>query len=370
MRVGTRRSPAVTKATTTTTIRTTERRRWSLLPLAALWVASCAKPVSPAVAPTPAPIAAQHRGPLTDYVSAAGLRWLVLVKPEAVLADPVLGAAVRELVSERRLEAFEEASGVDLRRTKSALVAGFAYSTLYAVELPSGAAETARERFGERLLNGAVTTRPRPGIVRTTGVIGQTPETLLTLDDRVLAVSVGDPAPAKIADAYARMRLKQSPTALRGAALASLPDLYGTNAAVLLAPGPFADEWQRAASGLLQSTVAIGLAVRPIAHGKVATTICLSGAWQDSADDAANRLAAAWTTFARSSAGRLFSLNEVTSVESTPELLTLHVELELDGIVRGLKASVLRDLSQILDLRRNSQSGVTSDPAQETRPNR
>lgn len=294
----------------------------------------------------------------------------MLVKPEAVLADPALGAAVRELVSERRLDAFGEASGVDLRGTKSALVAGFAYSTVYSVELADGAAETARERFGERLLNGAVTTRLRPGIVRTTGVIGQTPETLITIDDRVLAVSVGDPAPAKIADAYARRRLKQSPTALRGAALASLPDLYASNAAVLLAPGPFSDEWQRAASGLLQSTVAIGLAVRPIADGKVATTICLSGAWQDSADDAAQRLAAAWTTFARSSAGRLFSLNEVTNVESTPELLTLHVELDLDGIVRGLKASVLRDLSQILDLRGNSQSGKTDSAPTESVPTR
>jgi len=46
----------------------------------------------------------------------------------------------------------------------------------------------------------------------------------------------------------------------------------------------------------------------------------------------------------------LFELPEASRVESTPELLTLHVELELSAIVRGLRASVLRDLSDILRL--------------------
>lgn len=357
----------MTKATTTTTtIRTTERLR-ALLPAFLIWAAACAEPAHAPPVIVARPAAALHRGPLTDYVSAAGLRWLLLVKPQEVLADPELGAAIRELSSDRRFDAFAESSGVDLRNTPHAAIAGFAYSTLYLAEMPSGVAELARQRFGERLLSGAVTSSPHPGVVRTTGVIGQTPETLLTLDDRVLAVAVGDSAQAKIAEAYARSRLKHSPTALRGVALASLPELSTTNAAVLLAPGPFSEEWQSAASGLMQSTVAIALAMQPIGDGKVATTLCLSGAWHDSASDAAQRLSGAWTTFARSSMGRLFSLNEIATVESTPELLTLRVELELSGLLRGLKASVLRDLSQIMDLPRNSP-GKATDTAPRTSP--
>ena len=366
MRVGTRRSPAVTKATTT---RTTERllapqsprhararsrnaSRCSL-PIALCLSACAARPAPPPAPPISAP-APLHRGPLTDYVSAAGLHWLALVKPRELLADPELARAIEQLVPHAHFDAFAEASGVDLRKVEHGAVGGWAYSTLYLAELAPDAAALARARFSERLLSGAATKHPHPGLFRITGIVGQTPETLLTIDERVLVVAVGDPVPAKVAEAYAEQRLKNSATALRGAALSALPDLSASNPAVLLASGPFADEWQSAANGLLQSTVALAIAAQPSAapndRGKVAVTICLAGAWGSSADDAANRLAAAWLGFARSSAGHLFELNELARVESSPDLLTLHVELELSGIVRGLKASVLRDLSDILRL--------------------
>jgi hypothetical protein len=363
MRVGTRRSPAVTKATTT---RTTERRRVPrsvrrrpyrfLLPLAVC--SSACAPASPKAPPIAAVAAARplHQGPLSDLVSAASLRWLVLVRPQQILAEPELGPAILQIVSGRRFDAFQESSGVDLRRLPSAAIAGFPYATLYLAEVPSGVAANARALFSERLLEGAVTKQPRPTLTRITGVVGQTPETLLTIDERTIAVAVGDPIQAKIAEAYAEERLKNSPTALRGAALSSLPDLFTNNEAVLLAPGPFADEWQRAAGGLLQSTLAVAIAARSIGSDKLATTICLAGAWGDSATDAASRLGSAWTTFARSSAGRLFELREIADVTAQPELLTLRVELDLEPLVRGLRASVLGDVTQILRLPDNSKS--------------
>jgi hypothetical protein len=175
------------------------------------------------------------------------------------------------------------------------------------------------------------------------------------VDERLLAVAVGASVQAKVVEAYAEQRLKNSPSALRGAALSALPDLATSNAAVLLAPGPFADEWRRAANGLLESSIALAIAMQPIGNGKVATTICLAGAWQSSANDAANRLSAAWRTFASSSAGRLFELNEVAEITANPDLLTLRVELDLAALVRGLQASVLGDLSQILRLPKRSQ---------------
>ena len=352
MRVGTRRSPAVTKATTT---RTTERLRLRGN-LCVLWATACAvacaPPPAPAVhaSPAPAPLAPLHRGPLTDFVPAASLRWLILVKPQELLSEPELGPAIQQIVPSVRWDAFAESSGVDLRAVPAAAIAGFPYSTLYLAEVPNGVAAVARERFGERLLAGAVTKRPWPALVRVTGVIGQTPETLLTFEDRIVAVAVGDPVQAKIAEAYAEERLKNSPTALRGAALSSLPALETSDVAALYAPGPFAEEWQRAAGGILQSAVALAITVQPIGHGKVATTLYLAGAWDDSADEAAQRLSAAWAAFAHSSAGHLFELNEVVTVSANPDMITLRVELELDAVVRGLRASVLGDLSQILRL--------------------
>jgi|SRR6478609_7351666 len=360
MPVVTRRSPAATRATTTPT---TERKpaivtsmaaciRWLLL-TAGLAIA-CAAPAGKSATPAPPVVQPLHRGPLTDFISSASLRWLLLIKPHQVLSEPGLGAAILQIIPSARFDAFAESSGVDLRALPRAAIASFPYSTLYVAELPSGAAAVARARFGERLLAEAVNKEHHPGLIRLTGVIGQTPETLLTVDDRLLAISVGDPVPAKIAAAYAEGRLKHSPPALRGAALSALPELASSNAAVLFAPGPFADEWQRAAGGLLQSTVALAITAQPIGDDKVATAIYLTGAWQDSADAAAVRLSAAWTTFARSSAGRLFELNESAEVSASPDLLVLSVKLELAALVRGLRASVLGDLSQILNLPRKS----------------
>jgi hypothetical protein len=333
------------------------RTRWLLL-TAACALLACAAPPEPPKPPVSVAHAPLHRGPLTDFISSAGLRWLLLLKPQKVVAQPELERAIAQIIPPRRFDAFAEASGVDLRKLPEAGIAGFPYSTLYFAELPSGVASLARARFGERLLEGAVTKQPHPGLTRITGVIGQTPETLVTIDDRLLAVSVGDPVPAKIAEAYARGRLVNSPPALRGAALSALPELDSSNVAVLLAPGPFADEWQRAAGGLLQSTVAIAITAKPTGGGKVATTAYLAGAWQDSAGEAASRLGAAWSTFARSSAGRLFELNEVAEISASPDMLQLRVELDLDAVVRGLRASVFGDLSQILNLPAKSPQSI------------
>jgi hypothetical protein len=359
MRVDTPRSPAVTKATTT---RTTERRGYRdsrralwIIGCSAAW--ACTAPLSKPAAPAPraAAVAALHHGPLSDFVSSAGLRWLVLVKPHELLTDPEFGPAIAQIITERRLDAFAESSGVDLRQVTHAAVAGFPYATLYLAEVPDGMAKAAREQFSERLLAGAVTKQPRPNLLRITGVVGQTPETLLTAEDRVVAVAVGDPLLAKIAEAYAEKRLKNSPSALHGAALSTLPDLSATNAVALFAPGPFADEWRRAAGGLLESTVAVGVALHPIGRGKIAATLCLSGAWQESADAAASRLASAWTAFADSSAGRLFALSAAADVKANPDLLTLNVEIEIEPLVRGLKAAVLSDISELLQVPAKTQ---------------
>jgi hypothetical protein len=359
MRVGTPRSPVVTRATTT---RTTKRLRGSLRALwlaTSAWAWACAAPGAPThPVPPLAPVAALHRGPPSDFVPAAGLRWLVLAKPREILQEPELGPAIAQLISSKRLDAFAESSGVDLRQVPSAAVAGFPYATLYLAELPAGAAATARERFTDRLVAGAVTKQPRPNLTRITGVIGQTPETLLTAEDRMLAVAVGDPLLAKIAEAYAEERLKNSPSALHGSALSTLPDLAASNAAVLLAPGPFADEWRRAAGGLLESTVAVGVALQPMGRGKIAGTLYLSGAWGDSADAAKGRLATAWTAFAQSSAGHLFSLSPDADVESAPDLLTLKIEIEIEPLVRGLKAAVLSDIAGLLQLSNEAQQNA------------
>ena len=326
---------------------------------------SCAPAVRRAPARTaPAVARPLHQGPLSDLISAAGLRWLVLVKPQQLFSDADLRQAILQIVSSRRFDAFAESSGVDLRTLPSALIAGFPYATLYLAELPPGVAAQARDHFSERLVVGSVSKHPHAALQRITGVIGQTPESMLTIDDRQLAVVVGDPTQARVIEAYALGRLRNSPTALHGAALSSVPDLLADNSVVLYAPGPFANEWQRAAGGLLQSTVAVAIAAHPAPHGKIATSVCLAGAWGDSANDAATRLSEAWTKLVQSSAGHLFGLEQNAQVTANPELLTLTVDLDLSAIVHGLRASVLSDINEILHLTNPAQD--TANPATES----
>jgi len=329
--------------------------------LIAACACACGAPPARSRTPAPTPSPRLHQGPLSDLIPAASLRWLALVKPGELLGHPELGPALRQVLTERRLDAFTEASGVDLRRVPKAAVAGFPYATVYLAEVPADMAESARERFTERLVAGATTKRPRPNLTRITGVVGQTPETLLTVEDHALAVTVGDPLYAKIAEAYAEERLKTSPSALRGSALKALPPLDAENPIVLLAPGPFADEWRSAALGLLESTVAIGVSIRPIGHDKIAATVSLAGGWGNEADAAARRLATAWTSFTQSSAGHLFQLNPNAVVESTPELLTLRVELDIEPLARGLKAAVFSDIGDLMRAPSDARSNAPRD---------
>ena len=150
-----------------------------------------APPARPAVPP------ALHEGPLTDYVAAAGLRWLIIGRPTELASDSAFVEALRPLLSQRRLEAFVETTGVDLRKTPTALAAGFDFGTLYMAETPREN-ERVQALFTERLLHGATVQRPHPNVHRVSGMIGKTPQTLVRIDHELIAVSVGDPTPARV----------------------------------------------------------------------------------------------------------------------------------------------------------------------------
>jgi hypothetical protein len=250
------------------------------------------------------------------------------------------------------MDGFATASGVDLRQVTQALIAGFDYSTVYLVDLPPGSAANARARFTERLVAGAIDKEPYPGVRRVSGVVGQTPETLLTLDDALLVVTVGDPTPSRIAEAFARERLKTSPSALHGSALRELPDLTSNNLLVALAPGPFPEDWQRAGNGLLASSVAVAAAIRPVEPASLGVTLVLMGDFSPGPDTAALALGRAWQALAQSSTGRLLGLDQASEprISAAPQKLQLELELPVDPLVHGLRAAVLADVSEILRL--------------------
>jgi hypothetical protein len=335
-----------------------------VLVAAALSNGGCGGSATPKAQPKPSEAPRLHRGPLTDYVAAAGLRWMVLGRPAELAANPEFAGSVSSLFEARRLDAFAATTGVDLRRTPSALAAGFDYGTLYMAETPGNNAPV-EELFMERLVRGASVERPHPDLHRVSGLVGNSPQTLIRIDGQLIAVAVGDPTPARVVEAFARRRLSRSPPALRGAALSTLPLALTREPVAFYAPGPFDSEWQAGARGLLAGTTAVGAAARPSSSRGLEVRVYLAGGWGDDAN-AQERLTLAWADLVTSPLGHLLGLDgaPVPLVEATAGLLSVQVELELEPLVRGLRAAVAADAREILDLYR--PSGVKSPVPQKS----
>lgn len=309
-------------------------------------------PPPPADKPAPATAPPLHDGPLTDYVPSAGLRWMVVGRPKELASDAALAKAIELLLPPERLDAFSRSSGVELRTLDTGLIAGFDHATLYLADSRTGSTSV-EERFAERLLAGTRVARPHPRIHRIAGVVGQTPETLVRVDGRLVAVSVGSALPARIVELYARQKLAKSPPALRGSALSSLP-VAELEAAPMrfYAPGPFSAEWTRGARGLLAAATAVGIAVRPAPEGHLSVVVVVAGSFGGAGADPATQVGLAWTDLSQSGLGKLLGLDQAAapSVVVTPDALRLSVELAALPLAQGLRAAVMAEVWEILDL--------------------
>jgi hypothetical protein len=167
--------------------------------------------------------------------------------------------------------------------------------------------------------------------------------------DRLVAVSVGDPTPARVVELYAQNRLIRSPPALRGSALSTLPARLGEAPLSAYAPGPFVAEWAAGARGLLGAAVALGASAR-IEGDALLLEIVMTGRFE--AEDA-DRLAAAWNDLATSSMGRLLGLDHPENpprAAASGDQLSLRVGLALMPLASGLRAAVVADIWEILDV--------------------
>ncbi len=281
----------------------------------------------------------------TSLVPSAGLQWMAVAHLSELAHTKALGPELSLLFPAARLDAFKRSSGVDLRAAPVALAAGFPYGTLFVVETPADNAPI-EAKFAERLVEGVHREAPRKDLHVVSGVAGATPETLVRLDGRFVAVAVGDPALARAVEFFALGRLR-APSALKGAALAGMPPTLEGAPVCFYAPGPFTDEWASGARGLLGATVGVGIGIWP--DGKALhVRAMLTGDWSD--EDGA-RLGAAWGDLAESSMGRLFGLDQPSAppeVSVSPHLLTLDMHLQASPLATGLHAAVAADVWEIL----------------------
>lgn len=279
---------------------------------------------------------------------------MVVGRPKEIAEEPALAKAIGLLLPAERLSAFGKSSGIELDKTREGLIAGFDHATLYLASTPPGSA--VRDRFTARLVTEPTVKAPHPRIVRVSGMVGETPETLVHVDGQLAAVSVGSAIPARVAELYALGKLRSSPSALRGAALSGLPlgELERAPAR-FYAPGPFGGDWAGGARGLLQTTTAVGLAVSPSAEGKLRVTLVLVGDFRSDQADPAELLRQTWQDLATSNLGRLLGFDTVSSppsVSGTPGSLRLAMELDPVPLAQGLRAAVMAQVWEILRLER------------------
>lgn len=259
-----------------------------------------------------------------------------------------------------RLDAYTASTGADLRLIPNAAVAEYALGTLYLAELPARDGARVRETFADRLRGGGIVKQPRAGVFRVSGTDGDVPRALVSVEDRLIASVTGDPTLARAVAAYAEARLR-SPTALRGAALSSLPPAPDDALAVFYAPGPFEGAWATAASGLLASAFAVSISVEALPAAQLRFILTLAGDWPPG-DQPERELERSWITLANSSTGRLLAFDQARNLKSTRHLqcLTLSMEIPMLELARGVRAATSANIREILEvIPRESESTAT-----------
>jgi hypothetical protein len=171
------------------------------------------------------------------------------------------------------------------------------------------------------------------------------------VDDDFVATATDDTSLVRIVESYSTHKLR-SPTALDGAGLRALPPLPDDALAAFYLPGPFEDEWARAARGALADASAAALFVRPSAEGTLSFTLTLAGEFAPEPHVRADAVSAALEDLRQSSTGQLIGLAAVGTPKIVADLhhLTLTADTPIQPVVDGLYAATSGNVHEIFGL--------------------
>jgi hypothetical protein len=316
--------------------------------LVALVSCACSSPTPHApTAPNEAELA-PHRGALTDYVPAAGLRWLVAGSPRQLASADGLATLRQRWLGADRTLAFSRATGIDLTHTERALVAGFDLGTLYMVDASAWVSSPERA-FVERLAGSEIERRVHPSVTTYAGLAGTEPQALVRVDDTLIAVAVAALGLARVVESFALQRFERVATAFEGAALSSLPPrLRSPMPLAFYLPGPLDPEAIGDAAGVLAGAFALVLTLEPQGPS-LGLELSLSGSWETTLD--AERLLTAWHDFSAGPLGRQLALDaarEPAQSEGSETLLTLRTQLDAGAFALGLERLSTSDVNDLL----------------------
>jgi hypothetical protein len=335
-------------------------RRDAIALITALAATACSAP-RPAASP-PAATAAETLAldPMVDLVPAAGLKWLVDVRPRALLADAAFASAIAILVPEETFVTFAlHHGGVDVRGAENVVVAGVddTWLGLARLTVDPSSIEAA---FARRALavDGRAVDR---GVTRFWGTVGAEREQVAVFGHGAVGIEHGRFGPLGVATYFAQGRLRRSRPALRCDPLEALATRIGDAPIRAFAPGPFEGEWAGGFGGLLGASTAVAVALRPLpattrpdgAPAALAVRVVLTGAWSNDGPAAADRMGAAYRVLTEDPLGRLAGLPHPVAPPKViwdPSTLELDVTLDAVELARGLRAATSGSLGEIMAL--------------------
>jgi hypothetical protein len=330
----------------------TVARRQVLAGLLGACASACAanRPPPTSLGPPPLDI-----DPLVDLVPAAGLVWLLEVRPQDLWANPSLAAVFAAAAPDERLDAFARRyGGVDLRRADQVAVAGQGHATLGLARLP----------VEPRRVEDAFAARARSvegraeegGVTRYWGTVGDQREQVATFGREAVGIEFGGLGPLQAAIYFAQGRLKRSLPALRAEPLAMAAARLGAAPVRAFAPGPFDGDWAGGFGGLLGAATAVAARLRADDRGPgggepLHLQLLLTGAWGADAPAAAKRFAASFRLLAEDPVGRLTGLDRPVDgpvATGEPDALALDVALDPVTMSRGVRAVAGAPLAEIM----------------------
>ncbi|WP_394821882.1 hypothetical protein [Pendulispora albinea] len=313
--------------------------------------------------PSAPPAPPLHLLPTSDLAQAAGLSWLVQVRPRDLFADPQMVQAIRWLFSDARFETFARRhGGIDVRELDELTIAGYPQVTLF---LAHGLVDPAKVEgaFAARAtkVDGRGIDRkadPLGTIVRTWGTVNGERQQLAIFGREAVGLEVGRFGPLRAAEFFAQERLKKASPALRVTPLDRAIPIVGNAPLTAFAPGPFTGEYERALGGMLRAATAVALSVRiagpaspaPDA-GRLAVRLALLGSFQNDDPSAAQRFAAAIHVISESALGRLCGLNDPVAgpdVHAEPDALVAELTISATSLFRGIQAATGASVDELM----------------------
>lgn len=216
--------------------------------------ASSPPPAEPAPPASPRQLSA--RLPLSEYLPASGLRWLVALRPQELSANKQLQSDWESVFTGERLAEFRAGTGFDATQVKELWIAGYDLGTLYLFDTSTGG-EKAENAFRARALTTAELSTRKDDLVHVTGMMNQTPHSLLHLEGHFIAIAEGDITLTKIIAARAEERLKNSPSALQTRFLKGFADFEINAPMRSFLVGPFPEATDAIAGAFVSGAVSV-----------------------------------------------------------------------------------------------------------------